>query len=154
MAFKTAARLAYRKGLADAGPVLLEPIYHVKIQAPDKYTGAVIGDMNRRRGRVMGMNPMEDNWQEIEAEVPLGEICTSARHGPCAPDPRPRDLQHGLRALRGGARARGCQDHQKRQDHRGRGGLPPPAANLSPTKVCVQWGRGSGPIFSDKEGVP
>ncbi|MGI6201063.1 MAG: elongation factor G [Christensenellales bacterium] len=74
MAFKTAARLAYRKGLADAGPVLLEPIYHVKIQAPDKYTGAVIGDMNRRRGRVMGMNPMEDNWQEIEAEVPLGEM--------------------------------------------------------------------------------
>jgi elongation factor G len=73
IAFKTAARLAFRKGCEQANPVLLEPIYHVEVLIPDEYMGDVIGDINRRRGRVMGMNP-RDGRQEVVAEVPLSEM--------------------------------------------------------------------------------
>jgi elongation factor G len=73
MAFKTAARLAFKKGCALATPVLLEPIYHVEVLIPDEYMGDVIGDINRRRGRVMGMNP-HDGLQEVVAEIPLCEM--------------------------------------------------------------------------------
>ncbi|MFZ5974919.1 MAG: elongation factor G [Bacillota bacterium] len=73
MAFKTAARLAFKKGCALASPVLLEPIYRVEVLIPDEYMGDVIGDINRRRGRVMGMNP-SDGLQEVVAEVPLSEM--------------------------------------------------------------------------------
>lgn len=72
MAFKTAARLALRK-CVDADPVLLEPIYSMDILVPDEYMGDVIGDMNRRRGRILGMNPAEDG-QEVVVEAPLSEI--------------------------------------------------------------------------------
>ncbi|MBE5761441.1 MAG: elongation factor G [Clostridiales bacterium] len=72
MAFKIAARLALKK-CVDASPVLLEPVYSAKITVPDEYMGDIMGDMNRRRGRVMGMNPVEDG-QEVEAEVPLSEM--------------------------------------------------------------------------------
>ena len=72
MAFKTAARLAYKKCI-DASPVLLEPIYHVEVLVPDEYMGDIIGDMNKRRGRILGMNP-EDGMQQIVAEVPLAEM--------------------------------------------------------------------------------
>ena len=54
-------------------PVLLEPIYSLDITVPDEYMGDIIGDMNRRRGRVLGMNPVEDG-QEVVVEVPLSEI--------------------------------------------------------------------------------
>lgn len=73
MAFKTAARLAFKKGCAAASPVLLEPIYRVEVLIPDEYMGDVIGDINRRRGRVMGMNP-SDGMQEVVADVPLSEM--------------------------------------------------------------------------------
>lgn len=73
MAFKTAARLAFKKGCADANPALLEPIYRIEVRIPDEYMGDIIGDMNRRRGRVMGMNQVEDG-QEVVAEVPLAEV--------------------------------------------------------------------------------
>ncbi len=73
IAFKTAARLAFRKGCEQANPVLLEPIYHVEVLIPDEYMGDVIGDINRRRGRVMGMNP-RDGRQEVVAEVPFSEM--------------------------------------------------------------------------------
>jgi elongation factor G len=72
MAFKIAARLALRK-CADASPVLLEPVYLAKIVVPDDYMGDVIGDMNRRRGRIMGMNQVEEG-QEVQAEVPQSEM--------------------------------------------------------------------------------
>ncbi len=72
MAFKTAARLALKK-CVDADPVLLEPIYSLDITVPDEYMGDIIGDMNRRRGRILGMNPVEDG-QEVVVEVPLSEI--------------------------------------------------------------------------------
>lgn len=73
MAFKTAARIAYKKGCAEANPVLLEPIYHVEVLIPDEYMGDIIGDMNRRRGRIMGMNQV-DGMQQVVAEVPQAEM--------------------------------------------------------------------------------
>ncbi|MEG0767452.1 MAG: elongation factor G, partial [Clostridia bacterium] len=73
MAFKTAARLAYKKGCMDASPTLLEPIYHVEVMIPDEYMGDVIGDMNKRRGRILGMNQV-DGMQQVVAEVPMAEM--------------------------------------------------------------------------------
>jgi elongation factor G len=73
MAFKTAARIAYKKGCMDASPVLLEPIMHVEVLVPDEYMGDIMGDMNKRRGRIMGMNPV-DGQQQVEAEAPLAEM--------------------------------------------------------------------------------
>ena len=73
MAFKVAAALAFKKGCQEANPVLLEPIYHVEITVPDEYMGDIIGDMNRRRGRIMGMNPI-GKLQQIVAEVPEAEM--------------------------------------------------------------------------------
>ena len=72
MAFKVAASLAFKKGLAEANPVLLEPIYKLEVTIPDEYMGDVIGDINRRRGRILGMNPQAGK-QEVVAEVPLSE---------------------------------------------------------------------------------
>ncbi len=72
MAFKTAARIAFKK-LIDASPVLLEPIYHVEVLVPDEYMGDVIGDMNKRRGRIAGMNQV-DGQQQVVAEVPQAEM--------------------------------------------------------------------------------
>jgi len=73
MAFKTAARIAYKKGCMDAGPVLLEPIMHVEVFVPDEYMGDIMGDMNKRRGRIMGMNQV-DGLQKLEAEAPMAEM--------------------------------------------------------------------------------
>ncbi len=78
MAFKMAASIAYKTGCANANPVLLEPVYSVEITVPDDYMGDVIGDMNKRRGRVLGMTP-EANGQRIDGEVPLAEMFTYAK---------------------------------------------------------------------------
>ena len=74
MAFKMATILAFKKGFMDAGPVLLEPIASLKVTVPDKYTGDVMGDLNRRRGRVLGMNPDHKGKQVIEADVPMSAL--------------------------------------------------------------------------------
>ena len=76
MAFQTAAGIAYKEGLPTAGPTLLEPIGELKVLIPDANMGDVIGDLNKRRGRVMGMNPDPENpgYQIVEAEVPMGEM--------------------------------------------------------------------------------
>lgn len=74
MAFKIAASLAFKAGLAQASPVLLEPVGELKVIVPDNYTGDVMGDLNKRRGRVMGTNPAGDGETEIIAEVPEGEM--------------------------------------------------------------------------------
>lgn len=74
LAFKVATSLAYKKGLAQANPVLLEPIMNVKVVVPEEYTGDIMGDLNRRRGRVLGMEPTDKNMETIEAEVPLAEM--------------------------------------------------------------------------------
>jgi elongation factor G len=71
MAFKTAAIQAFKKGFMEATPVLLEPIASVKVTVPDTYTGDVMGDLNKRRGRVLGMNPAPGGKQVIEADVPM-----------------------------------------------------------------------------------
>jgi elongation factor G len=73
MAFKTAARIAYKKGCLEASPALLEPICHVEVLIPDEYMGDIIGDMNRRRGRILGMNQAE-GMQQVVAEVPQAEM--------------------------------------------------------------------------------
>ena len=78
MAFQTAAGVAYKEGLPTAAPTLLEPIYNLKVTVPDSNMGDIIGDLNKRRGRVMGMNPTGDGQQEVEAEVPLGELSSYA----------------------------------------------------------------------------
>ncbi len=82
MAFKTAAIQAFKKGFMEANPVLLEPIASVKVTVPDSYTGDVMGDLNKRRGRVLGMNPAPGGKQVIEADVPMMGLfgyCTDLR---------------------------------------------------------------------------
>lgn len=74
MAFKMAATLAFKKGFMDANPVLLEPIMTLKVTVPDKFTGDVMGDLNRRRGRVLGMNSDHHGKQVIEADIPMSEL--------------------------------------------------------------------------------
>lgn len=74
MAFKVAALQAFKKGFMEASPVLLEPIVALKVVVPDKYTGDIMGDLNKRRGRVLGMNPVENGCQEIVADVPYMEL--------------------------------------------------------------------------------
>ncbi len=73
MAFKMAARLAFRKGMESAKPILLEPIMNVEIEIPETYMGDIIGDLNSKRGRVLGMEPTDKN-QIIKAQVPLAEM--------------------------------------------------------------------------------
>ena len=72
MAFKTAARLAFKQ-LTGANPILLEPIYHIEVDVPDQYMGDIIGDMNKRRGRIMGMDKVGE-LQRVTAEAPLSEM--------------------------------------------------------------------------------
>ena len=82
MAFKTAAIQAFKKGVMEAGPVLLEPIMSLKVTVPDAYTGDIMGDLNKRRGRVLGMNPMSGGRQIIEADIPMSGLfgyCTDLR---------------------------------------------------------------------------
>ena len=74
IAFKTAAQLAYKAAMPEANPVLLEPVGELKVTVPDSYMGDVIGDLNKRRGRVMGMDPTGDGSQVITAEVPMAEM--------------------------------------------------------------------------------
>ncbi len=73
MAFKIASSMAFKKGFAEARPILLEPIYTITVEVPDTYMGDVIGDLNKKRGRIMGMDP-EDGVQRIRAQAPLAEI--------------------------------------------------------------------------------
>lgn len=74
MAFKVAAAQAFKKGFMDANPVLLEPIATLNVLAPEEYTGDIMGDLNKRRGRVMGMNPADNGYQEIVADIPYLEL--------------------------------------------------------------------------------
>jgi len=74
MSFKMAATAAYRKGMKDAAPVILEPIYHVDITVPEEYMGDIMGDLNKKRGRIMGMDSASGGKQRIMAEAPLAEM--------------------------------------------------------------------------------
>ena len=77
-AFRTAAQLAYKAAMPEANPVLLEPIGELKVTVPDTYMGDIMGDLNKRRGRVMGMDPADDGNQVITAEVPMSEMMSYA----------------------------------------------------------------------------
>ncbi|MDE5867106.1 MAG: elongation factor G, partial [Lachnospiraceae bacterium] len=82
MAFKMATIQAFKKGFMEAKPILLEPIASLKVTVPDAYTGDIMGDLNKRRGRVLGMNPTTDGKQVIEADIPmscLNGYCTDLR---------------------------------------------------------------------------
>ncbi|MPN40632.1 Elongation factor G [bioreactor metagenome] len=74
IAFKSAARLAYKAGMPKANPILLEPIGKCSVYIPEDYTGTVIGDFNKRRGIIMGRDMIEDGVQCVNAEVPLAEM--------------------------------------------------------------------------------
>lgn len=74
MAFKTAASIAYKEGLKKADPVMLEPIGELKVTAPDENTGDIMGELNKRRGRVLGMEPVSHGVTMIQAEVPMREM--------------------------------------------------------------------------------
>lgn len=74
MAFKIAASLAFKKGIVEAKPCLLEPIMHVEILIPDEYMGDVMGDMNKRRGKILGMEPQSGGVQKVLAEAPQAEL--------------------------------------------------------------------------------
>ncbi len=78
MAFKTAASLAYKEGIPQAGPVILEPIGSLKVTIPDSMMGDIMGDLNKRRGRIMGMTPDADGNQVVEAEAPMSEMMSYA----------------------------------------------------------------------------
>ena len=78
MAFKLAAILAFKEAMPNAMPTLLEPVGSLAVTIPDSYMGDVIGDLNKRRGRVMGMNPDKDGNTVVEAEVPMAEMSTYA----------------------------------------------------------------------------
>lgn len=82
MAFKTATIQAFKKGFMEASPVLLEPIASLTVTIPDDYTGDIMGDLNKRRGRVLGMNPVSGGRQEIVADIPMTGLfgyCTVLR---------------------------------------------------------------------------
>lgn len=74
MSFKTAASLAYKNGIPNASPTLLEPIGSLRATVPDSNMGDVMGEVNKRRGRVLGMSPAEGGMQVVEAEVPVAEM--------------------------------------------------------------------------------
>lgn len=74
MAFKLATIQAFKQGIMEATPILLEPIASMKVLIPDKFTGDIMGDLNKRRGRVLGMNPVVGGKQEIVADIPMSEI--------------------------------------------------------------------------------
>ncbi|MBO5321078.1 MAG: elongation factor G [Clostridia bacterium] len=74
MSFKLAAAIAYKEGIPQASPVLLEPIGTLKVLVPDDMLGDVIGDINKRRGRIIGMEPTANKLQEVTAEVPMAEM--------------------------------------------------------------------------------
>ena len=74
MAFKMAAIQAFKKAFELTNPVLLEPIVSLRVVVPDRFTGDIMGDLNKRRGRVMGMNPCEYGKQEIVADIPMAEL--------------------------------------------------------------------------------
>ena len=74
LAFKMAATLAFKDGFMRANPVLLEPIASLHVIVPDKFTGDVMGDINRRRGKVLGMDSTHGGKQRIMADIPMSEL--------------------------------------------------------------------------------
>ena len=74
MAFKTAAGLAIKKGVMQASPILLEPIYNLEVYMPESFMGDIIGDINGKRGRILGMDSLDNKQGVVKAQVPQGEM--------------------------------------------------------------------------------
>jgi elongation factor G len=74
MAFKIAASMAFKKGMEKADPVLLEPIMNMEILVPEQFMGDIMGDLNGKRGKILGMEPQNDGMQLIRAQAPLSEV--------------------------------------------------------------------------------
>ena len=97
MAFKMATSLAFKDGLAKAKPTILEPIAHMEVIIPEKYMGDIMGDINKRRGRILSMDPTDDGKKCIVAEVPRRDF--KIQHRSQIYDPGQRKLHILLRAL-------------------------------------------------------
>ena len=93
-----AAKLAYKAAMPEAGPVILEPIHTLKAHVPNDNTGDIMGDVTKRRGRVLGMEPDEDGMQTIIAEVPLAEL-SRLHHLHPSDYAGPRLVHHRVRPL-------------------------------------------------------
>ena len=106
MAFKIAGSMAFKDAMENAQPVLMEPIMTVTVVVPEEYVGDVIGDLNSRRGRPLGMEP-KGSVTEVKAEVPMAEML-ELRAGPARDHGRAGRVLDGARPLRGGPRARGA----------------------------------------------
>ena len=115
MAFKVAGSMAFREAARRAKPVLLEPIMAVEVVTPEEFMGDVIGDLNRRRGRIEGMEP-RGNAQVIRAYVPLAEMFGYATDLRSA-DAGPRHLHHAVRQLQRGSLGAVRGDHRAPQRH-------------------------------------
>ena len=119
MAFKIAGSMAWKEAYMNADPVLLEPIMELEVSVPDDAVGAVNGDLNSRRGRLQGMEPL-GGMTSIKAEVPMAELLTYAQSLTSMTE-RSRRLLDALPPLRGSADARRAEDH-RRDETRARGG--------------------------------
>ena len=130
IAFRVAGSLALKAAVQRAKPVLLEPVFAVEVVTPEEFMGEVIGDLNRRRGQIKGME-QRGNAQVITAHVPLAEMfgyATDVR----SEHPGPRDVHDAVRALRGGTREHRREGRseasRKPPDRRGRTGHPAAAS--------------------------
>ena len=116
MAFKIAGSLAFKKGIREAKPILLEPVMNVEVQGPEEFAGDLMGDLNSRRGRVQGME-VRGHTTVIKAQVPLVGNA-ELRVGPDVEDRRPRQLHDGIQPLRRSARPSRGQGHRECQGRR------------------------------------
>ena len=138
MAFKIAGSMAFKAAYEKASPVLLEPIMEVEVTVPDDSVGAVNGDLNSRRGRLLGMEPAggDDDDQGRGADGRDPHLLAGADLA----DGRPRRLPHAFPALRRGAHAHRAEDHRRDQEgargREGLGGLPsPPRESPAPSPI-------------------
>ena len=162
IAFKVAGSLAFKEAARRAKPVLLEPIFKVEVVTPEEFMGDVIGDLNRRRGRVEGMEP-RGNAQVVTAYVPLSEMFGYVDRS-AVQHPGPGDLDDAVRAVRGGP-AEHRRQGRRAAVRRARPGLttdrvrsrlvfpgspiggPPPATDF-PHRSEQQWPRRSSSAAS------
>ena len=114
MAFKIASAQAFKKGMNDASPVLLEPIMNITVTVPDSFTGDIIGDLNTKRAHVSGMNPSQ-GMNVIQAQAPLAEILALC-HRPALHDAGQRNLHRRVQPLSGGAGAYRAEDSRPAEE--------------------------------------
>ncbi len=118
LAFKLAARKAFKAAMQEAKPALLEPVMNVEIQAPVEYAGDLMGDLNGRRGRISGMET-KGSTQFIRAQVPMAEMLNYQSDLTAMTQGR-ASFTHGVRPLRFRAATAGREDHRRRQGRQDR----------------------------------